>query len=521
MELKKETIAINETVLRDNSQILVQSDIIVPDIKSDMAKILQIDSEAVVDEAITSEGKVDIAGKVNLKILYVPDGDAKPVCAISTSVPFTADIENSAITMDGKCMVSADACHIEFEMLNSRKLSVKVIVELDTRCIRQKEVELVCGVDDEEAGSIELKKDELNLHALIGAQHAKFDVKETLDFPAGKPAALDILKIDAKITDKEIRLVTGKVVVKGTINLCTLYVSSDNSLEFMEHDIPFTEVLDMDGATENCKCDMDLKLCQTEFALRPDLDGDMRLIDVSLLFDANVSLSQDTNLYVISDCFCTDKNIICESQPFPLEILAGEGKAQQTVRDTISLSPNAPELVSIYNLIVKPYISQIQVSDGMAEISGMLDCYILYLSSSPSMPVHTLKSQIPFQTSLEIKGLTDKMDCDVNAEVAHASYNLTMTGEIEVRAAINLWAKAIRKDTASLITNIYVDTDTPVVSRHGIILYFVQPGDTLWQIAKRYHASIPLLKQLNKLEDENRIVVGQRLLIPNVAQHKK
>ena len=52
MELKKEMIAINETVMRDNTQVLVQNDIIVPDVKSDMAKILQIDAEAMVDETV-------------------------------------------------------------------------------------------------------------------------------------------------------------------------------------------------------------------------------------------------------------------------------------------------------------------------------------------------------------------------------------------------------------------------------------------------------------------------------------
>ena len=67
IELRKETVAINETVMRDNTQLLVQNDIIVPDVKSDMAKILQIDAEAMVDEVVVSDKRADIAGKLNLK----------------------------------------------------------------------------------------------------------------------------------------------------------------------------------------------------------------------------------------------------------------------------------------------------------------------------------------------------------------------------------------------------------------------------------------------------------------------
>ena len=54
-------------------------------------------------------------------------------------------------------------------------------------------------------------------------------------------------------------------------------------IEFMEHEIPFTEVIDAEGANENCICDAEFALCQTDFALRSDTDGDMRLLDVDLI----------------------------------------------------------------------------------------------------------------------------------------------------------------------------------------------------------------------------------------------
>ena len=46
----------------------------------------------------------------------------------------------------------------------------------------------------------------------------------------------------------------------------------------------------------------------------------------------------------------------------------------------------------------------------------------------------------------------------------------------------------------------------------GIVGYVVQPGDTIWTIAKKYYASIDSIKQLNELESEQ-ISAGDRLLI--------
>ncbi|NPV53405.1 MAG: LysM peptidoglycan-binding domain-containing protein [Firmicutes bacterium] len=46
------------------------------------------------------------------------------------------------------------------------------------------------------------------------------------------------------------------------------------------------------------------------------------------------------------------------------------------------------------------------------------------------------------------------------------------------------------------------------------IIYVVEPGDTLWQIAVRYKASIQRIMNWNGITDPNALWVGQRLVIP-------
>lgn len=512
IQLKKELISINETVMRDNTQILVQSDIIVPDIKSDMAKILQVDSCAMVENVVTESGAADISGKISLNILYVPEGDTKPVCSIDSALPFTTRIENSRIQSGAKCISSADVCHVEFSMINSRKLSVKIVVELDTRCIHESSSELVCDATAD--GGIEKSTDVFSIYNLVYAGHSRISVSETLDFPSSKPGAICALKTDAKIADKEIRLITGKIVVKGNINVCTLYVSTDNSLEFCEHEIPFTEVLEAEGVSEDCMCDIDLSICDTSFALRPDSDGDMRLIDIGLIIDADINVTQNTNMSALGDCFCPKHNLVCESKPFRIDTLVGCGKAQEALRKVTTFPENAPELVSVYNLITKPYISSVTPQNGKVLIGGTVDCYILYLSASNTAPASTQKTQIDFEIPVEIAGTDESCDCDVKIDIAHQSYNITMTGEVEVRVSVIACAKSIRKEDVNLITNAYIDEDVPPERKKGIVIYFVQPGDTLWKIAKKYRVPVDLIASINRLENPDVIDIGQRLLIP-------
>ncbi len=513
IQLRKENVAINETLMRDNRQVLVEGDIIVPDIKSDMAKILQIDASAMIEKIDVFDKYASVSGSVSLNILYVPEGDSMPLCSICTSLPFETQIENQMICIGSVCNVCADAYHVEFSMLNSRKLSVKVVLELDTRCSKENNAQIICDVSSDKP--IEKNMHDFVIYNLVDSSQTKLAINETLDFPSGKPSALSVLRADAKICDKDVRLITGKIVVKGSIDLCTLYVSDSGTLEYMQHEIPFTEVLDAPNANENCICDLDIDICKTDFSLRADMDGDMRLLDVELILCTDISVSENTNMSAICDCFCSEQKLVCKTKNFCFDSFVGHGKSQESLRANITLPDGAPELMSVYNIIAKPYISDIGVENDKALVRGMIDCYLLYLSDSSSSPVSTQKAQAEFEIPVSIDGLRENMDCCANIEIAHLSYNITMSGEIEVRVALNAQASAVCKKEISLVSDVFADMDAPLDMRRGIIIYFVRPGDSVWKIAKKYNVAPALIVDINNLENPDILNVGQRLLIPN------
>jgi LysM repeat protein len=63
------------------------------------------------------------------------------------------------------------------------------------------------------------------------------------------------------------------------------------------------------------------------------------------------------------------------------------------------------------------------------------------------------------------------------------------------------------KDTALIIPQ-----DTP---RPSMLFYLVQPGDTLWKIARRYNTTMDSITIENRVIDpEKEIIPGKKLLIP-------
>jgi LysM repeat protein len=54
----------------------------------------------------------------------------------------------------------------------------------------------------------------------------------------------------------------------------------------------------------------------------------------------------------------------------------------------------------------------------------------------------------------------------------------------------------------------------PVVSEEGMVLHKVEPGDTIWVLARRYGSSAATIMEVNNIADPTRLQIGQELRIP-------
>lgn len=511
MDIKKESITLNETVMRTNEKVLVSGDIIVPDIKSDMAKILRVDADAVVDNCTYSGGKIEVYGKICLTVLYVPENDTKPVCSISTDMPFETQIENDRLTDGVRCVSFADVFNIEFNMLNARKLSVRSVVDLDIRAIKPREEEFIVSMDN---ADFEVCDETAVVYSLSCFTSTKFELNEVCDFPQGKPSGVSLLKTDVKLLNYQTHVITGKIVVKGMVECCSIYVTDANKIEYISHEIPFSEVIDADGANEDSMCDLDISQCITSASLKADADGDMRLIELSILFSVGVMAYEQAEFSLVSDCFSCSGEVVCSKKDITLEKLIHKEEMTQSIKGTMSLEDNMPPILEVYNFKVKPYVEQINVNAGEVIIEGSCDCYALYISDKESSPVCCAMSQVPFSFSVNINEVKHDHICDAKVNLENCSYNFNQTGDIDIRIGLSVVISVIEEYEKSFISDIAVSDNEDAERRHGMSIYFAKKGDSLWNIAKKYKIPVNSIVKINKLENPDMIQPGQPILIP-------
>jgi len=178
LELVRESTKVNYVVGEELAQTIVEHDIIVPDVNPDVARILLIDGEIREGDSEASQDRIHVDGTIYYKILYVSDDPEA----------------NSRAGMKAK--VKCDIEHIDYEILNGRKINAKTILRIYAKAVK----------------------------------------RTTWIYTVILERTLLIALPSVKIVGKDYRISDDKIIAKGDINILTLYIgdNEERSIQFMD-----------------------------------------------------------------------------------------------------------------------------------------------------------------------------------------------------------------------------------------------------------------------------------------------
>ncbi|MBP3393526.1 MAG: DUF3794 domain-containing protein, partial [Lentisphaeria bacterium] len=82
-------------------------------------------------------------------------------------------------------------------------------------------------------------------------------------------------KTDAKICDTEHKMVTGRLVVRGNLNLTCLYIDTAGDLKSADFEKPFTEIFDLEDADDDTLCETKFTIKDLSCHAEADSDGEV------------------------------------------------------------------------------------------------------------------------------------------------------------------------------------------------------------------------------------------------------
>ena len=505
-ELIRENIITSYPSANLNLTVLAEGEAIVPDTKKDISEIISVEGRSFIEKTEIQKGRIIFTGTAEFTVLYNAE-NSEEICSLNTKIPFNHIEECSSVTGDDKFAVRPETIHSECLLLNSRKISLKSAISVNF--ISYIDITLPV-VSDIRCAELEIRKEQAAFSSLCASLEECFTVSDILSVPASSPPVASLLLSRVSVNDCSVKAVTGKAVAKGTLSVFRLYLTPEGTIAHMQHDIPFTEIIDVPSLTDDAVYNTDFYV--KKYTITEDTQSsDEQIFSLSADICLNATVFSTTNAYVVTDAYIPGKEIkLLKSSNRKSELLFCESRAL-TLKSTFDLPSDFPPMEQVCPLNARVTSLESVYENGKITVNGTADVAITYLSSG-GKNITTLTHEIKFSDVIDCP--SDNPTVYKKASVSHIDFNFINQAKIDLRCIVNL-SLCVSESTTSFsgIDSLVID-DAPIEKRPSIIIYFVKSGDTLWDIAKRYSTTVDKIITANALEKDDILNIGMRLLIP-------
>jgi len=514
-ELVKEQVFLDQCVGSESAQIMLEGDIIVPDSKPDMAVLLQTEERIIIDRTEVSTDRVNFVGRLNISLLYIAKGVDQPACSVTLSRPVDDFINVDGVTKDMWVKARAEISHIDYRMLNDRKVNYRAIVTVHITAERSDAHDMVVHIHD--VPENQLLKSNLSINRTIEHKQERFSVKDSMMLPQSKPNIREILLTTANITNRDMRINNGRVNLSGEILVTTLYRgdTDDSIIEFVENELPFNGPIDVSGAKDDMFADVSLQVMDTHVQIRPDDDGEDRVLEIEVSVGVQMKVYSTDVLPILEDAYVINQRLSLAKTLVRYPRLVCLNRNQTPIKEVVTLGGNSPGMLQVFRVKGNAYLDEVKVIEDKIVVEGAITTDILYVAESDSAPLGSHRTVIPYRQVIEAKGARPNMRVNVDTSIDHVAFSMLSGHETEVRFLLTFNTQVIEEEEARIIHNIEFTEMEPeaLASMASMTVYIVQPGDNLWKIAKKYNTAIDELLAVNDIEHPGKITPEQKLLI--------
>lgn len=495
------------------SQLTIDDDFNIPDSKEDIDKIIAKNGYIVVEEVISEEGRVKVIGTVFFKTIYKTAGDKPDVEVYEGEIPFEDHVNVDGVSRNHQAECQCRLEDLTVSMINSRKLEVRGLIG-DAVSVYE-DVHVNGATDLENATGIECQYKDATITETVISKHDMFKIKEEIEIPQNKPNIKDIIWSSVELRNLELKAQDDMISVRGEVEIFVIYKGQEEHLpmQYLFSVRAITRELECQGAREGMILDASSCLGKGEVMVRPDTDGEDRVIAVDYNVDINLKMYEDTDIHLLSDMYSPQVEVLPEKEQFAYENLLMRNLAKAKISHRRRIGDEQTKLLQICHIYGSVDLDDVAINADNVQVTGVVKASVLYISAGDD-PMNCMELDIPFEYTVDAVKFTGKDLVRIVPSIDQLSATLLNSEEIEVKAQVNLGISIFSRLTTDVITDM---TISPIdyekkAAMPGIVGYIVRPGDTLWSIARKYYATTESIKEINNLENDQ-LQEGDRLII--------
>lgn len=519
MELMKKHFQVYKREHEATTQMTLDEDFNVMDQCADVGRVIQYDGRVQIDEVKVSESRVFINGTLCFKVLYAVDGAPGCVEHLEGSVPFEESLNMKGISTGDKICLKWDVEDLSIQLIHSRKLNIRALISFVAAAELEKEMMLTTEL---RMNGISEKKESVEVLSLHLHNRDTLRIRDTFLLSSNKPDIRELVWDALDVRGIDVRMERDKTVVKGEMFAFLLYKDNTDSetLQWLEYALPFQKELPCESSTEQMIPELDMTLLNASLTVKPDADGEERLIQVDILLESDLRIYKEETQEILLDVYQPSCELIPNRENISIEQLLIKNYAKYRIQEKVLLEAHDGRILQICHSDGTVHIEESQPVEKGIQVEGYLQVDMLYITGIDEMPFYSTETMVPFSMTIEAPGIDEHCKWYLHSDLEQLSTTMSDGNAIEIKALINLNAMVLREKEISNIVSVEErELDYEKMKKMpGIVGYVVQPGDTLWDIAKRFYTSVEMIKEVNHLPGDEVKAKDRLILLKDVKK---
>lgn len=516
VEFVRDTINYEKLIGEGLSQTMVNGDIVLGERSPEFGRVLAMDGKAVLVSTETIEDKVVVEGKMLFNILYSSIDEDGNIYKVTANSPFTHTLQIPGTRDSMSCKIKTDIEHMEHELVNNKKIKVNAVIDIKGTVYEKESIETITDIEGED---IQLLKESRSIEEFVAENSDEITVKSSIlvDDQAGE--AKSILSERVFIHKKDIGVQDGRLVINGAALVNLLYeATGEKGVGEAWEDVFFTHEMNIPDVRPGMRCDVEFTVGDINEEIVEDDAGERKTINVELSLGINAKVYSTREFQSIVDAYSLQRRYDFSTDNVKVISFFGEGTDSQSIKEKIMVPSDAGGINVIKSVSAIPIITDVKMLEDKASVEGIVQCCIIYSEATEDPYMGSYTEDIPFKTSIDMPNGKIDMITEAEAGIEELRYEKLSAKEIELEMQIQISAKAYSRESVDIIIDV-AENELPesIINMPTLVIYVVQPKDTLWKIAKKYATTVEDIIKINDIQDPDNIQPGIKLIIPRKA----
>jgi len=498
-----EDIAMCRYLGSGSRQAVVEGEVALPGGLREETVILSAQAMAVAEKSLPQTGRTDVDGKVIFHVLYT-QGDPTRINTLEAAADFTQAIELPGARPGMSAPVSLTVEHVEASAAGGR-LKLMAILKVYVQLFTEEPVRIVSGLRP--APGLMQKTETLKTSRTAALGQQDVLIRDECELSEGLQIT-DTLYATATAAVQEVMGGEERAAVSGTIELEVYHLSAlpARPLVVTRHSIPFEETLLLSGEGGDL-LSADAVIKDVAVLSQEGQEEGLRTLRAEVLLSLTARMTRSREVCLLLDAYTTGGDMLLPAVQPTSRVLAQRSVHTAESGKMTLLLDGQPAVRTPLTATLRPILTDVSRSGGKLIAEGMMEVSLLYMTDDTAAP-QSYRTEEPFRISFA---------CDLCREDA---ITLQVTGveagsitsdRVEIKYILHLSCKDVALGQEPLICDI-ARRPAPQ-EENGILIYFSQPGEQLWDIAKRYRVSCESLRRMNPVLEGAETTNGERVIL--------